>query len=88
MSELNNQPDNSDNWPEIPNKEDPRKRKELEATYARVFKPGSDGFVVLGDLMARYLFSIQDSNSNHAYFAGQSSVMKYTQSMIQAGKEL
>ena len=85
MSDQNSQPDNSDNWPQV-TEQDPRKQAELAAVYARVFKPGSDGFVVLGDLMARYLFSIQDSNSNHAYFSGQSSVLKYTQSMIQQGK--
>lgn len=87
MSELNNQPDNSDNWPEA-KEPDLRKIKELQATYARVFKPGSDGFVVLGDLMARYFFSIQPHDANHDFFAGQSSVMKYTQAMINAGKEL
>ena len=86
MQEQNNQP-KSDNWLEV-TKTDPRKLKELEVTYAKVFKPGSDGFVVLGDLMARFLFISPDSNANHDFFAGEGAVLKYIQSMIQAGKEL
>ena len=86
MQEQNNQSDNTDNWLDI-KQEDPRKRKELEAVYARVFKPGTDGFAVLGDLMNRYLLSIQPHNANHDFFAGSAAVMKYTQQMIQLGKE-
>lgn len=85
MPEQNNQSDNPDNWLEV-TKTDPRKLKELEVTYAKVFKPGSDGFVVLGDLMARFLFIVPDSNANHAFFAGEGAVLKYIQSMINRGK--
>jgi len=86
MSETNNQPDNSDTWNET-KKEDTRKLKELQAVYSRVFKPGSDGFVALGDLMSRYLLLSQPSTANHDFFAGQAAVMKYIQGMIQSGKE-
>jgi len=86
MPDKNSQPDNSDNWLEI-NEEDPRKRKELEAVYARLFKPGSDGFVVLGDLNLHFLLNHNDSNANHSFFAGQAEVMKYIQTMIQRGKQ-
>lgn len=86
MQEQNNQPDNSDNWLEV-KEQDPRKLKELQAVYARLFNPGGDGFVVLGDLYKNYLFFQQPHNANHDFFAGQSDVMKYIQSMIQAGKE-
>lgn len=85
MQEPNSQPDNSDNWPQV-TEQDPRKLKELQAVYARLFKPGGDGFVVMGDLYARYLFSVQPHNANHDFFAGQSSVMKYIQSQIQQGQ--
>ena len=86
MPDKNSQPDNSDNWPQV-TEEDPRKRKELEAVYARLFKPGGDGFVVLGDLNQRYLLNHNESTWNHSFFAGQAEVMKYIQTMIQRGKE-
>ena len=86
MPEPNSQPDNSDNWLQV-TEEDPRKRKELEAVYARLFKPGSDAFVVLGDLNQRYLLNHNESTWNHSFFAGQAEVMKYIQAMIQKGKE-
>lgn len=62
-----------------------RQKKELEAVYARAFKPSSDGFVALGDLNALFLFNHVDSNADHAFHSGQASVMKYIQAMIQEG---
>lgn len=81
-----NQPDQPDNWPHV-EPQDPAIAHQLAATYARVFNPSGDGFVVLGDLMARYLFNSVNSQVNHSFFSGQAEVMKYIQAQIVRGKE-